>query len=119
MTQPLAIIIEDDPVIGKVYSSALETAGYETYLDPNGDQYLEKLSAPNLKVIVLDLHLPYASGTSILDQLRADERCQNVPVIVTTADLLNADTVAEKATQVLMKPVSMARLVQVVNAVCA
>ena len=115
MTKPFALIVEDDPKLGTIYQTALQQAGYDTYLDSDGDQVMEVLPRIVPALIVLDMHLPYASGTDILRQLRADERWAKIPVIVTTADLLIARSLEGKAEYVLVKPVSVGRLLEIAN----
>lgn len=115
MTAPLALVIEDDPTLAAFYRTVLEKAGFVTDLDPDGNQYRHKVTAPNLALILLDLHMPYASGIDILHDLRADPRWQTTPIIITTADLYLAKTIGEEATRILIKPVSIAQLLETVT----
>jgi len=56
-------------------------------------------------IVVLDLHLPHQSGTTILAQIRSSERLRNVRVVVTTADARLAELVEEEADIVMIKPI--------------
>jgi PAS domain S-box-containing protein len=49
---------------------------------------MARLHRPDL--ILLDLHLPDVSGEEVLSQLRQDTVCQNIPVIVISADATQA-----------------------------
>ncbi len=113
MTQPFAIIIEDDPKLGVIFEKSLQQAGYETALDADGDRFLTILADRDPALILLDLHLPYNSGVEILQQLRADPRFANTPVLVATADIYLAKTLQGQADYVLVKPVSVARLIEI------
>ena len=115
MSKPFALIVEDDPKLGTIYQTALQQAGYETYLDRDGDEVLDVLPRIDPALIVLDMHLPYALGTDILRQLRADERWAKIPVVVTTADLLIAKSLEDQVKYVLVKPVSVGRLFEIAN----
>lgn len=115
MTKPFAMIVEDDPKLGMIYETALQQAGYETYLDKDGDQILKKLPSVDPALIILDAHLPYASGIDILRQIRADERWSKVPVIIATADLFVAKSLQGQAEYVLLKPVSVGRLLEILS----
>jgi DNA-binding response OmpR family regulator len=110
MNKPFAIIIEDDPKLGTIFQSILQQAGYETGLDPNGDRYEQMLAVRTPTLILLDVHLPYASGVEILQQLRTDERWKHLPIIVATADIFTAKTLQAKEEHVLVKPVSFLQL---------
>jgi len=60
--------------------------------------------------VVLDLHIPLASGAEILRQIRADARLDKTRVIVATADSRVPDVLREQADLVLIKPVSFSQL---------
>ena len=110
MAKPFVLIIEDDPKLAVIYQTALQQVGFDTDLDADGNQYIAKLSTVNPALIILDLHMPFVSGVDILRQIRSDKRLTNIPVIVTTADLYLAKTIQGQAEEILIKPVSIARL---------
>jgi DNA-binding response OmpR family regulator len=115
MDKPLAIIVEDDPKLGAIYETALKEAGYETYLDADGDKIMEHLPTVDPALIILDVHMPYASGTDILHEIRSDGRWAKVPIIIATADLFLAKSLQGQAEYVLLKPVSVGRLLEIAN----
>lgn len=115
MTKPFAVIVEDDPKLGIIYEAALQQAGYDTYLDKDGDQIMDKLPSVDPALIILDMHLPYASGAEILRQIRSDERWTKVPIIIATADLFAAKSLQGQAEYVLVKPVSIGRLLEIAS----
>jgi len=117
MNEPFAIIVEDDPKLGAIYELSLQRAGFQTYLDSQGNQFMEKISTLPASVIVLDLHLPYISGVEALKQIRETPAGKNMPVIVLTADIILAKTVEGLADYTLLKPVSLSRLVNSINEV--
>jgi len=43
MTRPFALIIEDDPKLGAVFQIALQKAGFDTDLDPDGNLFTQNL----------------------------------------------------------------------------
>ncbi len=110
MTQPFALVIEDDPDLSDIFSQALAVSGYQTETILDGRVALERLGGIEAVVIVLDLHLPNVSGETILDRIRSDARFENTRVIVTTADTIMAELVRDKADIVLVKPVSFSQL---------
>jgi two-component system, OmpR family, copper resistance phosphate regulon response regulator CusR len=115
MTKPYAVIIEDDPKLSAIYQTALEHVGFEAALDINGDKYRSLLAAARPDLIILDIHLPYASGIDILKVIR--DQYPDVMVVVTTADLVKAKTLTGQADHVLIKPVSVASLLKIAEAV--
>jgi CheY-like chemotaxis protein len=54
----------------------------------------------------------------ILHQIRRDPTLANVPVIVTTADSLLADSIRGEAEEILIKPVDFTRLRETILRLC-
>jgi DNA-binding response OmpR family regulator len=109
----LALILEDDPKLSKIFSAALKMSGFEIALDQDGTTYKNILASRTPDLILLDIHLPFVSGVDVLSLLRADERWQNIPVIVMTADIAIAKQLENKADLVLVKPFSVSRLQEI------
>jgi CheY-like chemotaxis protein len=109
MPKPLAIIIEDDPLLSKIFSITLQN-NFEIETIVDGAWAMPRLQQVVPALIVLDLHLPNVSGREILTQIRADPRMAVTRVIVTTADALMADLLQDEADIVLLKPVSPTQL---------
>ncbi len=109
MTKPLAMIIEDDPALAVIFALSLKDR-FETETITNGDVALARLSQVVPVLIVLDLHLPGASGFDIFLQIRSDRRLANTHVILSTADDRQAETLRDEADVVLLKPVSPIQL---------
>jgi DNA-binding response OmpR family regulator len=108
MDKPYAVIIEDDPLLAKIYVTAFQQAGFETGLDTNGNQYAALLAARPPDLVILDLHLPYASGADLLSEIRA--RHPKAIIAVLTADFIKAKSLPEGADHILIKPVGLTQL---------
>lgn len=115
MTKPFALIIEDDPKLTFVFRTALQEAGFETAIDSNGNCYTDYLNRDGLTLILLDMHMPYASGPSILANLRANPQSVNTPILIVTADLHLANSMQAIGEQVLLKPITVGRLIEVAS----
>ncbi|HUV46511.1 MAG TPA: response regulator [Candidatus Bathyarchaeia archaeon] len=76
------LIIEDDSLIAKVFSTRLESDGHEVFTaeDGNVGLLLAKKEIPD--VLLLDLMMPKVSGLEVLEQLKKDPRTQKIPVLV-------------------------------------
>ena len=69
---------EDDPASGRLVKSIAATEGYSVTIFPTGQEFLRALEdKPDL--ILLDLHLPDASGLDLLAKSRG--RYPDVPVM--------------------------------------
>jgi CheY-like chemotaxis protein len=110
MIEPFALVIEDDLDASDIFSKALEAAGCKTEIIGKGDEALQRLQECTPTLIVLDLHLPNLDGTSILTQMRQDERHAKTIVMLATADPRMAETVKDLADLVLLKPVTFTQV---------
>lgn len=110
MSNPLALIIEDDPDAATIFSEALQAAGFETEIVRTGDKALKRLAVTTPDAVVLDLHLPHVSGIDILRQIRAEARLAKTRIIIATADPRMAELLRGQADLVLLKPISFSQL---------
>ena len=115
MPQPYALVIEDDPKLGVIFQTTLQQTGYETDLDENGNRYRALLDARQPDLVILDLHLPFAFGGDILDDIRA--KYPETIVVIVTADFIKAKTLTGKADHILIKPVSVASLLRLAESI--
>lgn len=114
MTQPLALIIEDDLKLCTIYDTVMTQADYATEIIRRGDEALKRLSTITPALILLDIHLPFVSGMELLKVIRATEALAKTPVIVLTADLYAAETAEDLADYVMVKSFGVSRLRELV-----
>jgi DNA-binding response OmpR family regulator len=104
MSNPVALVIEDDRDLATLFAIALRMAGVETEIFYAGDTALARLAVLVPDLVVLDLHIPRTAGKDILRQIRADARLSETRVVVVTGDPLAAEDIQNQADQVLIKP---------------
>lgn len=110
MSEPLALIVEDEDDLAEIFAQALRAAGFRTETICRGDTARERLAEIVPDLVVLDLHLPNVDGDDLLKQIRADGRLCSTQVIITSADPLMAEAVGGQAELVLIKPISFRQL---------
>lgn len=110
LSEPLALIIEDDDKLSIIYTEALRQAGFDTRVIHDGAEALIKIQTCQPAVIILDLHLPHVSGDKILGVIRQTESLAQTRVIITTADAALAETLRPQSDLVLIKPISILQL---------
>ncbi len=110
MTQPLALIVEDDEDINEIFGQALISAGFAIHSVRDGLAALEFLKGMVPDIVILDLHLPNVSGEVILKNIRSDARHENVRVVITTADASFGEYLSDQADFVMIKPISYVQL---------
>jgi len=111
--KPLVLVIEDSEDIALVFHTAMERAGYAVETIYNGSVALERLAEVIPDLVVLDLHLPGASGEEILKHIRSDSRLKDIKVIVATADSSWAEKLANASTISMLKPIGFTQLRQI------
>jgi DNA-binding response OmpR family regulator len=110
MTEPLALIVEDDEDINEIFRQALKAAGFATEVARDGKTALEILERIVPNIVILDLHLPNVSGETILRKIRATPSLEKVRVVITTADAVAAEFLHNLADFVMVKPISYIQL---------
>lgn len=107
---PLALIVEDNESVAEICQIALEQAGFDVELAPDGAVALERLATLAPALILLDLHLPRVSGQQVLHHINTHEPRMQARVILATADLLKAETLKDQVDFVLVKPFGFVKL---------
>jgi CheY-like chemotaxis protein len=103
---PVALIVEDHEDQALVFERAANLAGFTVTSIDNGRLASEYLKDNVPDLIVLEPDLSDSCGTQILTQIASDPRLDNIRVILATADAIIAESTAEMADVVLLKPVS-------------
>lgn len=108
--KPLAMVVEDEEHLTTIFKKAVDMAGYQVETFADGKIALEHLAEVEPELILLDLHLPFVNGETILNAIRANERLSKTRVILATADARLGDILDEKADVVLVKPIRFSLL---------
>jgi len=117
MDKPVAVIVEDDPMLGQILCKTLE-ADFTIEWFTHGGEALARLEAsPTVttpRLVVLDINLPGDSGLKIYDRLKNRNRMEpalaNVRVIICSADSQATDYLSDDVALTLLKPVSPIQL---------
>ena len=111
------LVVDDEPKIAGIVRDYLERAGYRVTIAGDGPEAVAKARAERPDLLVLDLALPRMDG---LDVTRAIRRDSNVPIIMLTARVDEADKLVGLelgADDYVTKPFSPRELVARVRAV--
>ena len=76
------LLAEDDKLMVRLYEVRLAAEGFNVEVAVNGEECLEKAFHSPPHIILLDLMLPLMDGFTVLEKLKADERTEQIPVIV-------------------------------------
>jgi DNA-binding response OmpR family regulator len=78
------LLVEDDPILSKMYVTKFEIEGFEMLTAFDGEEGLKKAMEEEYHLLILDLMMPRLSGTELLTQLRSTEKGKDKLVIVIT-----------------------------------
>lgn len=81
---PVVLVIEDDPILTKMYKEKFTNEGFEVLTAPDGESGLEAAVNKKIDIILLDVMLPRMSGIELLKRLREHEKGKNTLVVVLT-----------------------------------
>lgn len=76
------LLIEDDLPMVKMYSTKLRKENFEVEVACDGEEGLKRAKEWSPDLVVLDLMIPKIGGMELLEQLRADSKTKNLPVII-------------------------------------
>lgn len=110
MSQPLVLVIEDDPYVGANTTELLEFLDLSVRLVTDGASAHRVITETRPALILTDLHLPGKSGLDILADVRADARLAGTKVVLVTGDSDIDETVVAGADGVLIKPYTIDQL---------
>ena len=121
-TPPAVLVVEDDPSVRELISTALHEEGYRVLEARNGREALRVVNKQPTSteppcLVLLDLMLPGIDGMRVLEQLAAPRG--RVPVVAMSASRPHlAAAEAAGADVVLPKPFDLDQLVSVVDTYC-
>lgn len=78
------LIVEDDPLMRRLYQKIFTFEKYEVETAENGEEGLEKIKKSRPTIILCDIMMPKMNGLEFLDKLKADPDTKKIPVIMLT-----------------------------------
>ena len=78
------LIIEDDPLMSRMYQKIFSFEGYEVDIANNGTDGLEKVRSQKPDLVLLDIMMPKMNGLEVLSKLKSDPETKSLPVVILT-----------------------------------
>ena len=83
--QATILVVDDSAVTRTLEKSILEAAGYRVQVAADGAAALDLLGREPCDLVVTDIEMPRLDGFSLTEQVRADERLRDLPVVLVTS----------------------------------
>jgi len=87
------LCIEDEPEMIDLIRLILSRRGFEVEGAAGGMEGLKKVRQNPPDLVLLDLMMPDMDGWEVYQQMKADEKTRDIPVIIVTAKAKNIDRV--------------------------
>jgi DNA-binding response OmpR family regulator len=78
------LLVEDDPIIARMYRSKLEHDGFSVQVAHDGRSGVRLALDDPPDLLLVDLRLPALDGHGLLARLRGERATRNLPVLVMT-----------------------------------
>jgi len=103
-----ALVVDDSKAIRQIERKYLEEMGFEVLEAEHGEQALEVLKEnPDIKIILLDWHMPVMNGYEFLKKVRANPEWSDIKIMMVTTENQQKsviDAIMAGANEYLMKP---------------
>lgn len=88
------LLIEDDPIIRKMYQEKFSNENFEVSTVENGEQAVPTAKESFPDIILLDLMMPRVDGFVTLKNLKSDKETEKIPVVILS--VIPEDTFADE-----------------------
>jgi signal transduction histidine kinase/CheY-like chemotaxis protein/HAMP domain-containing protein len=92
-SKTILLVEDNEPAIVQI-GDFLEEAGYDVLVARNGEEALEIVSETIPDAMILDLMMPGIDGFEVLNEIRASERTETLPVLILSAKFLTKEELA-------------------------
>jgi DNA-binding response OmpR family regulator len=79
------LLVEDDTVLGDMYSERIKAEGYELKHAVNGRDAIDIIHDYKPDLILLDIMMPEMNGMEVLHYLKSEPKTEKIPVFILTA----------------------------------
>ena len=114
------LVIDDEPEITEIVETFLTEAGYYVMVENQPFRAIEKATAFNPDVILLDIMMPGMDGYDVCEALKKVPRLAGTPIIFLTGKDRNDDmgrSFKSGGDMFIKKPFSCERLLEILNIV--
>ena len=90
---PIILVVEDDPIIGRMLRATLEAEGFTAIVAQTGEDGIAYALREVPQLLILDIMLPGIDGFAVVKQLRNNVKTAHIPVMMLSARHDTADKI--------------------------
>jgi CheY-like chemotaxis protein len=112
------LLAEDNEANRMLVELVFRESEYDLECVPDGLVCLEALSRKKFDILLLDLQMPNLDGYGVIDNVRKDDKFNDMPIVVLTAYLEQGDKqklIMAGANECILKPIDIEKLTEVVE----
>ena len=87
------LVVEDDPIIGRMLRETLEAEGFNAIIAHSGEDGVASALREVPQLLLLDIMLPGIDGFAVVERLRTNVKTAHIPVMMLSARHDTADKV--------------------------
>ncbi|HTR18910.1 MAG TPA: response regulator [Candidatus Paceibacterota bacterium] len=76
------LVAEDDSLLSSILINRFQSSGFDVMGSFDGDETVDKIKSWKPGLILLDILMPKKDGFAVLEEIKKDPACANIPVIV-------------------------------------
>ena len=76
------LVVDDDKIQRLIISKILKSVGLKVIFASNGVEALEQVRQHSPSLVILDMLMPGMNGTEVCQQLKADDKTHQLPVVM-------------------------------------
>lgn len=107
------LLVEDNGDIRELLALLIKRLGYKLFEAATGLEAIDRASAVQPDLIMMDLRLPEMNGDEATARLKANPSTRDIPVLITTAYVAGINTrraLDAGAAEILYKPIDLTTL---------
>jgi CheY-like chemotaxis protein len=107
------LLVEDNSDIRELLALLIKRLGYKLFEAATGLEAIDRASAVQPDLIMMDLRLPEMNGDEATARLKANPSTRDIPVLITTAYVAGINTrraLDAGAAEILYKPIDLTTL---------
>ena len=85
------LIVEDSPMVQKLFRRALEKHGFKADVSENGREALEFVANTQYDLIFTDLNMPFINGIDFIKKTRLLDNYKDTPIVLVSSDSMPAN----------------------------
>lgn len=78
------VIVEDDPLISRMYQTVFTFEGFDVVMARDGEEGVTKIKEELPVMVLLDVMMPKMTGLDVLKEIKSYEATKSIPVVVLT-----------------------------------